>query len=593
MANTDGKIEIGIGADITDLHKGISDAERELKKLQKQKAIDLKADLDVTALNSKIATTKAKLQELQKATQSTGSSFTAMAPKVANGGNALSQFSRIAQDAPYGIIGIGNNITATAEAFGHLKNQTGSTGGALKAMASSLMGTGGILLGVSLLTTGFTLLAQSGLSVGDIIDKITGNFDEAKESLHKLGLEAAKTAGTEISELKSLVSVAQNDTKSREERLIAVQKLQSEFPAYFGNLSTERILNGNVTESIKNVSDALKARARASAIYGKVGELSAKRLELEEKREQSITKLKEAQKASDADSSVYAAGLRFNLKGAVDDYKDIVEEIKNVDKAITKLQSKANVDTTASVLLEQKAPPKIQPTKQPKAPKINPNAGNEFTPFLNPFESSVIPPIALTFTDPTEGFIAFNAKVLAGMTTNELMWQDFGLRLSDTIESGTENALIGFGESLGNALTNGTNIVQSIGQSLVSSLGQMISSVGKELVKMGVLAQAYAAVVKWMQKAFTNPYALAAAGVALIVIGSAISGSASKVGSGGGSTSTSSGSSANISSRVSGGFTGGGGGFGGGTVVFEIAGTSLIGVLNNTQARNLRIGGTN
>ena len=173
-----GKLSVEIGADITDFEKKIKEVEFDIKELSKVKLDRLKVGLDTTEINSQIKDAKASLNSLKTAVKDTGQTFASAAPKVANAGNTLTQFSRIAQDAPYGIIGIGNNITATAESFSYLKAQTGSTGGALKALASSITGTGGILLGVSLLTTGLTLLAQSGLSIGDVIDKITGNFDE-------------------------------------------------------------------------------------------------------------------------------------------------------------------------------------------------------------------------------------------------------------------------------------------------------------------------------------------------------------------------------------------------------------------------------
>ena len=47
--------------------------------------------------------------------------------------NALSNLSRVAQDAPYGFIGIANNFNPLLESFQRLKVSTGSTGGALKA----------------------------------------------------------------------------------------------------------------------------------------------------------------------------------------------------------------------------------------------------------------------------------------------------------------------------------------------------------------------------------------------------------------------------------------------------------------------------
>ena len=145
-------LEIQIGADSSDLQKKIKEAEFNLKELSKVKIEQIKLGLDTKEINGNIASVKKSLNDLKTASKDSGNAIAGMTPQVANGGNALMQFSRIAQDAPYGIIGIGNNLTATAEAFGYLKQQTGSTGGALKALAGSIMGTGGILLAVSLIT---------------------------------------------------------------------------------------------------------------------------------------------------------------------------------------------------------------------------------------------------------------------------------------------------------------------------------------------------------------------------------------------------------------------------------------------------------
>ena len=126
-------LEVKIGADSSELQAEISAAEAKIKRLGALKVERVKLGLDVKELNADINQAKIQLASLNKAVTSTGQSFSAMTPKVANGGNTLMQFSRIAQDAPFGIIGIGNNLTATAESFSYLKQQTGSTGGALKA----------------------------------------------------------------------------------------------------------------------------------------------------------------------------------------------------------------------------------------------------------------------------------------------------------------------------------------------------------------------------------------------------------------------------------------------------------------------------
>src|SRR5690606_17675847 len=68
------------------------------------------------------------------------------------------EFSRIIQDAPYGITGVGNNITQLTQSFANLRAQTGSTSQALSiAFRSMFSGANLLVLGVSAVTTAFTL----------------------------------------------------------------------------------------------------------------------------------------------------------------------------------------------------------------------------------------------------------------------------------------------------------------------------------------------------------------------------------------------------------------------------------------------------
>jgi len=604
-----GKLTVEIGADITDFEKKIKEVEFDIKELSKVKLDRLKLGLDTTEINSQIKDAKANLNSLKSTVKDTGQSFASAAPKVANAGNTLTQFSRIAQDAPFGIIGIGNNLTATAESFANLKNQTGSTGGALKALASSLAGSGGILLGVSLLTTGLTLLAQSGLSVGDVIDKITGNFDAFGAELNKISVDAAKNSGQEIAGLNALISVAQDDINSRKERLIAVEELQSKYPGYFGNLTKEQILTGDLTAVTKELSKAIIARAEASAIADKIGELAAKKLDLQIKKEKEVLGLQKAQESvkqanenlkianNIAGAGQRAAGAAGALSLATSRVKDLNEQILVIQTQQDKLAGKLNQKTEDSIgLLDKKdkvAKSFVTPTVTGvtnaiiPAPLFDVNGIATFNGQVDEFGNKIktLPGIMQTSLAQATNIASTE------LAKFNLMWQEFGITFSEILETGIETALTDFGTAIGNSLVNGLSVLETIGASLLSSIGNTIKAVGTELVKMGVLAQAYAALVKWMKKAFTNPYALAAAGVALVVIGSAISASASRVasGGGGGGASTSSGAGANNQSFSSSGFTGGGGG---GTVVFEISGQKLIGVLSNTINANRRLGGT-
>ena len=291
-----GKLEVQIGADKTDFDKKIKEVEFDIKELSKIKLDRLKVGLDTTEINNQIKDAKNNLNQLKTTVKDTGQAFTSVTPKVANAGNTLTQFSRIAQDAPFGIIGIGNNITATAESFSYLKAQTGSTSGALKALASSIAGTGGILLGVSLLTTGLTLLAQSGLTVGDVMDKITGNFDEFGQAVKTSREEGLKSASKEVQSLNELVAVAQNDNIAKKDRLIAVDKLQNQFSAYYGNLSKEKIMYGDLTKETNAATNALIARAIAEKLGDKAADKFIERLNAQQKFNDSKKALDELEK---------------------------------------------------------------------------------------------------------------------------------------------------------------------------------------------------------------------------------------------------------------------------------------------------------
>lgn len=71
------------------------------------------------------------------------------------------EFSRIIQDAPYGIVGVSNNITQLTQSFANLRTQTGSTSQALGiAFRSMFSGANLLVLGVSAATTAFTLYSM-------------------------------------------------------------------------------------------------------------------------------------------------------------------------------------------------------------------------------------------------------------------------------------------------------------------------------------------------------------------------------------------------------------------------------------------------
>ena len=124
-------IKIVIGAEVAAAESG-------LKKVQAQLA------------NTAVAATKADSAMVKLKGGSNQATF------------ALTNLGRVIQDAPYGIIGITNNINPLLESFQRLKVETGSTKEAFKSLASGLVGAGGIGLAVSAATSILSVLALNG-----------------------------------------------------------------------------------------------------------------------------------------------------------------------------------------------------------------------------------------------------------------------------------------------------------------------------------------------------------------------------------------------------------------------------------------------
>lgn len=292
--------------------KGSISSKEYTSQLEKLKRDEKETTLITAGLRKELANLKREQNDLG------GSMQKNLTPKIANGSNALMQFSRIAQDAPFGIMGIGNNITATVEAFGHLQKSTGSAGSALKAMASSMLGSGGILLAVSLVTSALTYMSQNGLTVGDIVKKMTGNFDSARKAMQDLNVEAVKGSQGQISTMNAYVSVAKDVNLSMSDRLIAVKKLQSEYPAYFGNLTKEQILNGNVASAVAGATKALIAKAKAAAAVEKIVGLAEEEEKLQNEINNALTTTAKQYKLTKKEAFEFGTVFNQQLRGQID-----------------------------------------------------------------------------------------------------------------------------------------------------------------------------------------------------------------------------------------------------------------------------------
>ena len=194
---------------------------------------------------------------------------------------SMVNLSRVVQDAPYGFIGIANNLNPLLESFQRLKASTGTTGGALKALGSSLVGGGGLGLAVGVVSS---LLVVFG-------DKLFGSSKKAKETseeverLNKVLKETERTAGSvkltaigdaagEVAKVQELAKVVQDQTRSYKERNNALIQLQSINKNYFGDLTLESDSLKGLTARVNEYSNALINAQIVKILSDDIGKLS-------------------------------------------------------------------------------------------------------------------------------------------------------------------------------------------------------------------------------------------------------------------------------------------------------------------------------
>jgi hypothetical protein len=164
------------------------------------------------------------IQETVTATQKLGTAFKTLPSTSNQATTALSNLSRVAQDAPYGFIGIANNLNPLLESFQRLSKEAGGSGAALKAMVGGLMGPAGIGLALGAVSS---ILVAFGPKIADFIN----GTNEASKAEDKFA-QSLKDARAEASEtgirLQAYLQITQNASVSDARRAEALKAVQNE-----------------------------------------------------------------------------------------------------------------------------------------------------------------------------------------------------------------------------------------------------------------------------------------------------------------------------------------------------------------------------
>ncbi len=494
---------------------------------------------------------------------------------------AMINLGRVIQDAPFGIIGITNNINPLLESFQRLKAETGSTGGALKALGSSLLGGGGLGLAISVVTSLMTLFALHNQGATKTLTDQEKALEASKKKIkeYKDALDdIIKSGAQEATQVLSFIAVLNNENESRTRQLDALQQLKKIQPEIFGNLKLEEGAVIGLTDAYQKYIANFKTVIAAKLIQIEIEKKLTQILE-----SQGITQTEQNRKATEslrkyADSLQEVNNKLLAQNGALDITKkgsnfsffqkqDIQVKVLNKDvedlvKRLSELSKGITVDPIKDVKVKEIKvhgdikfkPDKITLFDEENFPFKIQGLFKKFFSGTNVFDIPVDPEFQLNPTATVNSMEATRDEMVrylksAGIKTGlqgGLQVEIDGLRfpellalynsfkekvdtfqkmVKDTIKNIQVDTFSGIGEAIGNALAGEKNPVQNLFGGLMKSIGEQVQNLGKFLI-------ASAITVKLAKEAFkkllANPIAAIAVGIGLVALGALLKAEAAK-----------------------------------------------------------------
>jgi len=273
---------------------------------------------------------------------------------------ALTNLGRVAQDAPFGFIGIQNNLNPLLESFSRLKAETGGTGSALKALGSSLIGPAGLGIALSVVSAGILFYQQYQQRANKevtVAKKVTDEYINSLNQVDQARLKGGQSAVSELTTIKLLYDQYQNAALPLEKRKEAYKEIQKLYPAYFGNLKFETSATDKTKTAYDSLTQSILATARARAAADLITKNSTRQLENEQKVIDLTTQIvaeqtKQKKLQAQVDSQNLLAKQEANI--LTSQQRDILNQYLKAgfqENELTKLKN--NLLTDTNILTEQ------------------------------------------------------------------------------------------------------------------------------------------------------------------------------------------------------------------------------------------------
>ena len=254
-------------AKIQKLNTSLSEQRVELTKLKSSRDKEIKNVKEAEKANREYQ------KSLDKTTNALKKNSNAQVQlkQTAGSANAVAlEFNRIIQDAPFGIIGVGNNIQQLTSQFSVLQQRAGSSGKAISTALAAIISPVNLLsLAISAGTTLWTLYALGVFDTEESVKSLREELEELESSLtglDKVQIDVAKSTGEERVRAIELLKVLEDLTATQEQKNRAYEILEGIYPSIIGSLDEEALKAGDVEEAYKKINAQLESRARLEAL---------------------------------------------------------------------------------------------------------------------------------------------------------------------------------------------------------------------------------------------------------------------------------------------------------------------------------------
>ena len=256
MADSFDKFSIGIDADVSALQSSLKAAQNTLAQFEGalKKATNIG---EINYLNKNIDNLKGTIAQLNQQAGKLGK-------PMGDASQSLINFSRIAQDAPYGIMGVANNLNPMVESFQRLAATEGGTKKALQAMAAGLIGPAGVGVAIGIVSS---LAVTFSKEISEFFKGPTGELEafrkklkEVADDIYKLigGEQTKRTKGILLAEIivggnKTQQEEALKQLKSLYSSSAAIQNAKlGQDKAFYQTLVNQAAIQSSATAKEKN-----------------------------------------------------------------------------------------------------------------------------------------------------------------------------------------------------------------------------------------------------------------------------------------------------------------------------------------------------